>query len=106
MRVEVAYAGPGRQSVVTVELGTGATVRQAIETSRLLSGYPGIDLAVNPVGIYGERVALSRVLAEGERVEIYRPLVADPGEARKKKAARKKRTGYCGGMKPFVPVRY
>lgn len=89
MRVDVAYApSADEQCVETLELPAGATVREAIDASGLLRRYPEIDLARNAVGVFGERVPLARVLEDGERVEIYRALIADPKEARRRKAAR------------------
>ncbi|TAM43953.1 MAG: RnfH family protein [Gammaproteobacteria bacterium] len=90
MRVEVVYAASAdEQSVVAVELAAGATVENAIRASGLLLRYPEIDLTQNAVGIFGERVTLDRVVEDSERVEIYRPLVADPREARRRRATEK-----------------
>jgi len=90
MRVEVVYAASAdEQSVVAVELAVGATVENAIRASGLLLRYPEIDLTQNAVGIFGERVTLDRVVEDSERVEIYRPLVADPREARRRRATEK-----------------
>jgi len=90
MRVEVVYAASAdEQSVVAVELAAGATVENAIRASGLLLRYPEIDLTQNAVGIFGERVTLDRVVEDSERVEIYRPLVADPKEARRRRATEK-----------------
>jgi len=91
--VEVAYALPDRQSLVTVELDAGATADTAIMHSGLLENYPDIDLAVNPVGVFGRRCTLDTVLAQGDRVEIYRPLEMDPREARRLLAARGRTMG-------------
>lgn len=83
LRVEVVRALAGRQDVVAVVLEQGATVRAAL----LAAGLP-LD---QPVGIYGRRAALETRLAEGDRVEIYRPLCADPKEARRRRALNRKR---------------
>lgn len=92
MRVDVVYAvSVDEQRVVAVELPAGATVGNAIDASGLLQRYPGIDLVRNAVGIFGERVTLDRVLEDGERVEIYRPLVANPREARRRRASEKRK---------------
>jgi putative ubiquitin-RnfH superfamily antitoxin RatB of RatAB toxin-antitoxin module len=85
MKVSIAYATPQRQVWNDLEVAVGATVRQAIEISGLLSEFPEIDLAKNKVGIFGDTVALDRVLAEGDRVEIYRPLTADPKLVKKRR---------------------
>lgn len=73
-----------------MEVVEGATVRQAIERSGILSRHPEIDLAPGRVGIFGKRVELNRVLREGDRVEIYRRLVADPKQVRWQRARRSK----------------
>jgi uncharacterized protein len=87
MLVEVAYALPDRQSLLSIEVEPGCTVEQAILKSGILKLYPEIDLASNPVGIWNTRKKLDDVLRERDRVEIYRPLIADPKEIRKKMAA-------------------
>jgi putative ubiquitin-RnfH superfamily antitoxin RatB of RatAB toxin-antitoxin module len=93
IRVEVAYALPDEQWAQAVQLPSGSSVRQAIDQSGILSQFPGIDLAHNPVGVFGKVVGLERVLQDGERVEIYRPLSVDPKLARRQRAdqARAKR---------------
>lgn len=89
--VEVIYATSARQEIRTVRLPAGSVVEQAIRHSGLLAEFPEIDLAVNRVGVYGEPVALDSTLEGGERIEIYRPLIIDPKEARRKRATKKKR---------------
>jgi putative ubiquitin-RnfH superfamily antitoxin RatB of RatAB toxin-antitoxin module len=89
-KVEVAYAAPGRQALYSLEVEAGATVRDAIERSGVLAAFPEIDLARNRVGIYGRLVPLAAPIGEGDRVEILRPLRADPKEARRQRAARRK----------------
>ena len=88
LRVEVAYATPDRQVVKDLRLSAGSRVRDAIAASGLLAEFPEIDLHVNPVGVYAEPVTLDTVLEDGDRVEIYRPLRADPKEMRRRRAAR------------------
>lgn len=87
VRVEVAYAKTAEQALLSVDAAEGLTVRDAIERSGILHRFPEIDLAVNKVGLFGKVTKLDQVLADGDRVEIYRPLIADPKEARKKRAA-------------------
>ena len=82
MKVEVVYARAANAEVVSVDLPAGATVRDALAASRLESH----DHAV---GIFGKRVGLDHPLAEGDRVEIYRPLAIDPKEARRLRAKKK-----------------
>lgn len=86
--VEVVYALLERQELVRLELAAGSNVEQAIRASGLLQGFPEIDLAVNPVGIFGKLVSLAALLCNGDRVEIYRPLYADPRDMRRQRAAR------------------
>ncbi len=87
MNIEVCYALPDKQIIVPIKLGAGATVAMAIATSNILLKFPQIDLARNRVGIFGKLAKLDSVLREGDRVEIYRPLIADPKDARRKRAA-------------------
>jgi hypothetical protein len=89
MDVEVVYAAAERQAVYPLSLAAGATVREAIERSGVLAAFPEIDLARNRVGIRGRLVALGAVLREHDRVEILRPLRADPKEARRARARRR-----------------
>lgn len=85
--VEVIYARPDVQEPVRVDVPAGASIRAAIERSRITDKYPEIDLAVNKVGVYGEIRSLDDMVQSGDRVEIYRPLLIDPKEARRKNAA-------------------
>jgi putative ubiquitin-RnfH superfamily antitoxin RatB of RatAB toxin-antitoxin module len=85
--VEVAYARPDEQALLSLEVPEGTTVQQAIERSGVLQRFPEIDLAATKVGIFGKLAKLDAALREGDRVEIYRPLIADPKEVRKKRAA-------------------
>lgn len=91
VRVDVAYARPDVQAVESVLLPAGATVRDAIRASGLLVRFPEIDLAKAGVGIFGSPAGLGDTVAEGDRVEIYRPLVADPKAARRQRADRASR---------------
>jgi len=90
MRVEVVYATPARQVVKTLSLPAGSNVEAAIRASGLLEEFPEIDLGVNRTGVFGEMASLDECLQGGERVEIYRPLIADPKEARRQRAQAKK----------------
>lgn len=91
--VEVAYALPDRQFVLPVTVPTGATLADAIDASGILARCPDIDLQKNRVGVFGKLAKLDRVLADGDRVEIYRPLVGDPKEIRRQLAAEGKTMG-------------
>lgn len=88
--VEVAYALADKQKLITLTVPAGTTVREAALRSGMDGHFPGIDLANAPLGIFGKAVGKpdERVLEEGERVEIYRPLIADPKEVRKQRAAK------------------
>lgn len=86
IRVEVAYALPEKQYLQRVTLSEGATVEEAINASGLLELRSDIDLAKNKVGIFSRPVKLADVVQDGDRVEIYRPLIADPKELRRKRA--------------------
>lgn len=84
--VEVAYALPEKQYLRRVTLEAGATVEQAINASGLLALRTDIDLAKNKVGVYSRPVKLTDALSDGDRVEVYRPLIADPKELRRQRA--------------------
>ena len=88
IRVEVAYALPEKQYLRQVSLPEGSTVEQAIIASGLLTLRTDIDLNKNKVGIYSRSVKLKDEVHEGDRVEIYRPLLADPKELRRQRAER------------------
>ncbi|CDL79242.1 RnfH family protein [Xenorhabdus cabanillasii] len=90
INIEVVYALPERQYLHKVKLPEGATVEQAIVESGLLALRSDIDLAKNKIGIYSRPAKLTDTLEEGDRVEIYRPLIADPKEMRRKRAERAK----------------
>ena len=84
--VEVAYATPQRQLLLTVSVQPGCTVEQAIELSGIREEFPGMAIDPGAVGIFSRKVSLSHVLRAGDRVEIYRPLIADPKEVRRQRA--------------------
>lgn len=90
--VEVAYALPDRQRIIRIAVPVGTTMLEAVRLSRIAEHFPGLDADNSPMGIFGKAVAApdQRVLLDGERVEIYRPLIADPREVRKQRAARAK----------------
>jgi uncharacterized protein len=88
--VEVAYALPRRQLILELQVDEGTTAEQAIRTSGILEQFPEIDLENSKVGIFGKPCKLTDTLHNGDRVELYRPLIADPREIRKQRAARGK----------------
>jgi putative ubiquitin-RnfH superfamily antitoxin RatB of RatAB toxin-antitoxin module len=85
MRVQVCYATATTELLRVLAVAPGTTIEQAIVQSGLLAEVPGLDLASHPVGIYGKKKPLDTVLREHDRVEIYRPLNADPKDRRRKK---------------------
>jgi Uncharacterized protein conserved in bacteria len=97
LSIEIAYALPQRQELVYVQLPTGSTVQQAIEASGLMQKYAEIDLKQNKVGVFGKLTKLDAPLRNRDRVEIYRPLLADPKEVRKKRADEGKAMKKGGG---------
>ena len=87
MIVEVAYALPDKQSLISIEIKNGSTLKEAIEASGILETFEQIDLKKDRVGIFAKFASLDTILRDKDRVEIYRPLVADPKKARKDRAA-------------------
>ncbi|RMR05475.1 RnfH family protein [Pseudomonas syringae group genomosp. 7] len=90
IQIEVVYASVHRQVLMAVEVPAGSSVRQALELSGMEREFPELDLAHCAVGVFGKVVVdpSARVLEAGERIEIYRPLLADPMEIRRLRAAR------------------
>ena len=85
--IEVVYPLLEKQDIFSVRLPAGTTVRQAIEASGVLQKYPEIDIAKNKIGVFAKLAKLDALLRNRDRVEIYRPLIADPKEVRKQRAA-------------------
>ncbi|MGL4830649.1 MAG: RnfH family protein [Vibrio sp.] len=90
IQVEVVYALPHEQRVLKLVVEQSATVEEIIRTSGILQMYPEIDLAVNKVGIFSRNVKLDAKVRDKDRIEIYRPLLADPKEIRRKRAEQAK----------------
>lgn len=97
LHVEVVYALPQRQELVKLTLPVGSTLQQAVEASGLLQRYPEIDLGKLKLGVYGKLSKPDALLRDRDRVEIYRPLIADPKEVRKKRAEEGKAMKKGGG---------
>ena len=95
--VEVAYALPERQAIIQLDVPSGTTALEAARLSGITEKFEGIDLDNARLGIYAKVVSPSQVLRNGDRVEIYRPLIADPKEVRKERAARAKQRRGKGG---------
>ena len=87
--VSVVYALPAGATEIEVELPAGSSVADALALSCIAARHPEIDLAAMAVGIYGTRVAPTAKLSNGDRVEIYRPLQADPKDLRRRRAIRR-----------------
>lgn len=86
INVEVLYALPQEQAMLKIQVHSGKTIEEAIKMSGVLEKHPEIDLATNKVGIFSKLSKLDTVLRDRDRVEIYRPLIADPKEVRRKRA--------------------
>jgi putative ubiquitin-RnfH superfamily antitoxin RatB of RatAB toxin-antitoxin module len=90
IRVEVAYALPHKQALLELRVPEGTTALQAAQQSGVTEKFEGIDLENDTLGIFGQVVAPTQILRDGDRVEVYRPLIADPKEVRKARAERAK----------------
>jgi len=99
MKVEVAFAREDKQQILELMVNQGTTLEQAVEQSGILTLFPEIDLNVNKIGIFGKLGKKTAELKEGDRVEIYRPLIADPKEVRRKREADGKKMKKGGGDK-------
>jgi len=86
--VEVVYAKKARQALISVQLEKGLNAEQAVVQSGILEQFPEIDLDKNGLGVFGQCCKKDRILQNGDRVEIYRSLLQDPMEARRKRAGR------------------
>nr|WP_231135906.1 MULTISPECIES: RnfH family protein [Providencia] len=90
MNIEVTYALPEKQFLLSVKVKEGATIEEAILASGILALRDDIDLKKNKIGIYSRPAKLTDLVQDGDRVEIYRPLIADPKELRRKRAEKSK----------------
>ena len=90
IEVEVAYALPEKQAIIELEVPEGTTALEAAQQSGITARFDDIDLDNAKLGIFGKVASPKQVLQAGDRVEIYRPLLADPKEVRKERAARAK----------------
>jgi putative ubiquitin-RnfH superfamily antitoxin RatB of RatAB toxin-antitoxin module len=91
--IEVAYATPQKQALLEVVIEQGTCVQEAILASGILKRFPDIDLQTSKVGIWNRTCKLSDLPKKGDRIEIYRPLIADPKEARRRRAEKAKDEG-------------
>lgn len=100
LSIEVCYALPeGKSAICALSLLEGVTVQEAIETSGLLARFPEIDLGAQKVGVFGKIQPLDAVLADRDRVEIYRPLKVDPKVARQRRVEKTRRGGSIEGRR-------
>ena len=90
INIEVAYGNSSESVLLTVTIPVSSTIKQGIELSGILDRYPEIDLTRNKVGIFSKPRSLDEILNDGDRVEIYRSLIADPKEARRSRAEKQK----------------
>lgn len=97
IKVEVAFARPDDQLILEVDVPVEATVEEIIKQSGILEKFPEIDLTVNKVGVFGKLTKLGNTLRQGDRIEIYRKLIADPKEVRRKRAEEGKKMKKGGG---------
>jgi putative ubiquitin-RnfH superfamily antitoxin RatB of RatAB toxin-antitoxin module len=86
--IEVAYATPAHQMIIPLQVELSTTARQAIELSNILWHFPEIELSKTKIGIFSQLCELNTVLKAGDRVEIYRPLLCDPKQARRDRAVK------------------
>lgn len=93
VNVEVVFGLPKKQSLLALKVSSGSTVLEAIEASGIQKIYAEIDLKENKVGVWNKACKLTDILNDGDRVEIYRPLIADPKEVRKRRAEKAKEEG-------------
>jgi putative ubiquitin-RnfH superfamily antitoxin RatB of RatAB toxin-antitoxin module len=92
IRIEVVLAMPERQELVSLDVAEGTTIAEAIDISGLPEKFEGFELDLKSVGIFGHKEDPERVLRDGDRVEIYRPLIADPKEVRRQRALKQGKT--------------
>lgn len=97
INVEVAYALPEVQRVISLQINEGVDLVTAVKQSGILEEFPEIDLDNSKLGIFGKLKKADTILREGDRVEIYRKLIADPKQVRKDRAAQGKQTRKGGG---------
>ncbi|HZZ03261.1 RnfH family protein [Paraburkholderia sp.] len=99
LSIEVCYALANEQTLIAVELPEGATLQQALDASGILRRYPQIDLGTQKVGVFGKLKPLDTVLADRDRVEIYRPLLVDPKLSRQRRVEKTRKAGSIEGRR-------
>ena len=103
INVEVAYATPEEQIIKAMNVDAGTTAEAAITESGVLSSFPEINLKNSKIGIFGKVIKNDTVLKDGDRVEVYRPLLVDPKEIRRQRAKEGKAMKKGGGEVPEQP---
>jgi putative ubiquitin-RnfH superfamily antitoxin RatB of RatAB toxin-antitoxin module len=93
INIEVVFGTPTEQSILSIAIDEGLTIEQAIHSSGITELYKEIDLSVNRVGIWNRTAKLTDRVKDLDRIEIYRPLIADPKEVRKRRAEKAKEEG-------------
>jgi len=93
IQIEVVYGLPTRQELITIMVEDGTLLEQGIIESGILNAFEEIDLSINKVGIWNRSAKLTDTLRDLDRIEIYRPLIADPKEVRKRRAEKAKEEG-------------
>jgi putative ubiquitin-RnfH superfamily antitoxin RatB of RatAB toxin-antitoxin module len=99
LSIEVCFALPDQQTLIAVDLPEGATLQQALDASGILRRFPRIDLSTQKVGVFGKIKALDAVLADHDRVEIYRPLLVDPKLSRQRRVEKTRKAGSIEGRR-------
>jgi hypothetical protein len=99
LTVEVCCALVGEQTLIRIDLPAGATLQQAIDASGILERFPSIDLNTQKVGVFGKLKPLDTVLADHDRVEIYRPLLVDPKVSRQRRVEKTRKAGSIEGRR-------
>lgn len=89
LTIEVAYAMPDKQCILTLEVASQTTIEMAIKQSGILTKFPSLHMGTIQVGVFGKRRQLLDVVQDGDRIEIYRPLTIDPKDARRAKAKKR-----------------
>ncbi len=97
--IEVAYALPEKQVILTHDVDTSFSAREAIKSSEILSHFPDLDLDTIDIGVFGKAIKADYQLQQGDRIELYRPLIADPKEVRRQRAREGLATKKGGGKK-------
>ncbi len=90
INIEVSYALPDKQEIIALQVAEGCTVFDAVVQSNIVKQFPGLDIDSSKMGFFGKAISKPKqeLLKEGDRIEIYRPLLADPKVVRKERAAR------------------